>query len=443
MEDGKKKLQTLRERAEEIARGQVGLQADPTLTYDDMQRALHELQVHHIELEMQNDQLRTTQLALDAERARYFDLYDLAPIGYCTVSQTGLILQANLKAATLLGKARGALVHQPLSHYFAKTSQDTYYLCRKRVEETAQAQQCELQLARSGTDLQWISLAISPAPEGAGSAELRMTLTDQTDRHVMLTAIQTKNLELEVARAEADKANHAKSDFLSRMTHELRTPLHAILGFAQLIESSASAMPDLQKRNVAQIIKAGWYLLALINEVLEVAEIDSGQLPLSTECVWLDDVLKDVATMMAPLASARNVTMTFPPDVPPHYLTADRQRVKQILINLLGNAIKYNREGGAIKVTLEELPSNRLLIAISDTGAGLSAERLSQLFQPFNRLGWQNSSEKGSGIGLVVCKRLVDLMGGRIGAQSTPGEGSVFWFELDMPPRPVHGLPAC
>ena len=433
MDDSKAEIQSLRDRAENIAHDRTAPQPATAQSYDDMLRTLHELQVHQIELEMQNEQLRTTQLALDSERSRYFDLYDLAPVGYCTANPAGLILQANLKAATMLGMLRAGLVRQPLSRFVARSSQDAYYFCSQLARESLRSQECELQLAGPGAEPQWISLVVSPAKNEAGEDELRMTLTDQTDRHHLMVAAQAKNLELGEARAQADKANNAKSEFLSRMTHELRTPLHAILGFAQLIESSSQPMPGTHERNLAQILKAGWYLLSLINEVLEVAEIDSGQLALSAESICLDEILKDVEGMIAPLANARQVTMTFPSDIPPHWATADRQRVKQVLINLLGNAIKYNRIGGSVSVILEERRAGLLYVGVGDTGTGLTPERLAQLFQPFNRLGWQNAAERGSGIGLVVSKRLVEMMGGTIGATSTLGEGSVFWFELAIP----------
>jgi PAS domain S-box-containing protein len=245
---------------------------------------------------------------------------------------------------------------------------------------------------------------------------------------------QRKQVEqkLNQAMALAEKASLAKSDFLSSMSHELRTPLSAILGFAQLIESGTPAPTATQKRSVDQILQAGWYLLELINEILDLALIESGKLSLSLEPVALADVLLECAAMIEPQAHKRGVRVTFPPFGARYLVNADRTRVKQVLINLLSNAIKYNRPDGSVKVTCTEQTPNRIRIAIEDTGEGLSPDKIAQLFQPFNRLGQELNTEEGTGIGLVMTKRLIELMGGEIGLESTVGVGSVFWVEINL-----------
>ena len=237
-------------------------------------------------------------------------------------------------------------------------------------------------------------------------------------------------LELNQAMAAADKANRAKSDFLSSMSHELRTPLNAILGFAQLVESGTPAPTVAQKRNIEQILKAGWYLLELINEVLDLALIESGKLTLSKEPVSLAEVILECRAMIEPQAQKRGITMRFPLHDIPHYIHADRTRVKQVLINLLFNAVKYNKAGGAVSVECVLNLTDSIRIRVTDTGVGLAPGQLAQLFQPFNRLGQERSAEEGTGIGLVVTKQLVELMGGSIGADSTLGIGSVFWVDF-------------
>jgi len=241
---------------------------------------------------------------------------------------------------------------------------------------------------------------------------------------------------LNEAMAAADKANRAKTDFISSMSHELRTPLNAILGFAQLLESGSPPPTFPQKRNLDQILKAGWYLLELINEVLDLALIESGKVTLSREPVSLVEVVLECRAMIEPQAHKRGIAMTFPRLKIPYFVKADRTRVKQVLINLLFNAIKYNKPGGTVAVECTLSPPDSIRISVRDTGAGLAAEQLAQLFQPFNRLGKGAGEEEGTGIGLVVTKRLVELMGGAIGVDSTVGVGSVFWIELRLTAAP-------
>ncbi|MEZ0307102.1 MAG: ATP-binding protein [Ramlibacter sp.] len=242
--------------------------------------------------------------------------------------------------------------------------------------------------------------------------------------------------ELKEAMALAENANRAKSDFLSSMSHELRTPLNAILGFAQLLDSGAPTPTPAQKRSIEQILKAGWYLLELINEILDLALIESGKLSMSKEPVSLAEVMVECRAMVEPQARQRGLGMTFPRFDVPCFIHADRTRVKQVLINLLFNAVKYNRPQGSVSVECRPGQADSIRICVHDTGVGLSPEQLGQLFQPFNRLGQEAGVEQGTGIGLVMTKRLVELMGGRIGATSAVGVGSCFWVEFELATAP-------
>jgi len=237
---------------------------------------------------------------------------------------------------------------------------------------------------------------------------------------------------LKEAMAVAEKANLAKSDFLSSMSHELRTPLSAILGFAQLIESGTPEPTPSQKRSVDQILQAGWYLLDLINEILDLALIESGKLSLSLEPVSLAEVMLECETMIESQAGQRDISVTFPKFSVPCFVSADRTRLKQVLINLLSNAIKYNTSGGKVTLSCLNSSSERIRICVEDTGEGLNPAQIDQLFQPFNRLGQKATTEQGTGIGLVMTKRLIELMGGVIGVESTVGKGSVFWIEMEL-----------
>ena len=547
----------LRERAEASFTEAPASRDVETLSPEATRQVLHDLRVYQVELEMQNEELRGSQVALDELRARYFDLYDLAPAGYCTVSPQGLIMQANLTAAGLLGTTRSALVRQALTRFIHKEDEDGFYLRRKKLVETGEPQTCELRMVKSGGAQIWVHLAATVAHDAQGGFEMRIVLGDITERKhaelamresgeryrnlfnsidegfcviemifdaggepvdyrflevnpsfekhtgvraptgkrvrelvpnleahwfetygkVALTGepirfadraeamdgrwfdvyafriggresrkvavlfsdgTERKHVEMELrlAKLAADKANLAKSEFLSSMSHELRTPLNAILGFAQLMESGTPPPTPIQKSNVDQILKAGWYLLDLVNEILDLAVIESGKLALSMEVVSLAEVLRECTAMVESQAQRHGIDVTFTPLDAPCFVSGDHTRVKQVLINLLSNAIKYNKSGGTVTVTCTLRPEERVRIGVRDTGLGLAPEQLAHLFQPFNRLGQQAGTKEGTGIGLVVTKRLVELMDGVMGVESTLGAGSVFWVELKHTAEP-------
>ncbi len=239
--------------------------------------------------------------------------------------------------------------------------------------------------------------------------------------------------DLIAALAAAENANQAKSDFLSRMSHELRSPLSAVLGFAQLLQSGTPPPTARQEECVQEILKGGWYLLGLIDEVLDLSLIESGRLSCVLVPVPLAEVLDDCRALIEGQAEARGIRLSFPRLDDGCVVIADRTRLKQVLINILSNAIKYNREGGTVEVHCEPIGQDRICIRLEDSGSGLSPKQLGQIFQPFERLGQESGAIEGTGIGLALSKRLVELMGGRIGVHSVLSQGSVFWVELDTP----------
>ncbi|MEO6279012.1 ATP-binding protein [Roseateles sp.] len=257
--------------------------------------------------------------------------------------------------------------------------------------------------------------------------ELEARVRDRTAQ------LEASNEDLRLATATAEKANRAKSEFLSSMSHELRTPLNAIIGFGQLLGSDVgdaqTQRPERRQEFVEHIVGAGKHLLTLINEILNLARIEAGHVELSLEPVQMDDVLADCRKMIEPMAGQRGITAQFMTHSGCVAL-ADRMRLKQVLLNLVSNAIKYNRPNGSVRVSCGQLGPLHVRITVQDTGLGLQPKQLEALFQPFNRLGQEAGPEQGTGIGLVVTQRLVELMGGEISVHSTPGEGSVFSVDL-------------
>ncbi len=393
---------------------------------------LHELQVHQIELEMQNEELRHAQIALEIARDRYVDLYEFAPVGYLTLSHDSKINSINLNGSSMLGEDRKKLLHRSFSNLVAPEHHDCWLGFFSDALEAIDKQTCELTLQHADGKRIEVRLDCLRIKTDDADTELRIALTDVSEQKRLAHVLEDNNADLSRAKSLADKANLAKSDFISSMSHELRSPLNAILGFAQLLEAGNPLPTPSQKGRIEQIIQAGWYLLGLINEILDLAMIESGRHPMKMENISLSEVLLDCQSMIEPQAKKKGIHIDFAKVDEQCFVYADRIRLKQILINLVTNAIKYNRPGGAVNVAVQTNSDGRVHIGVQDSGAGLSAENLKQLFQPFNRLGQQTGSEEGSGIGLVLSKRLVELMGGRIGVESVVGVGSVFWIEVHL-----------
>lgn len=237
--------------------------------------------------------------------------------------------------------------------------------------------------------------------------------------------------ELIAAKIEADRANQAISKFLSRMSHELRTPLNAIMGFSQLSEYDKT-LSDPQRGIAKKIYSAGQHLLFLINEILDLAKIESGNVSLSMQPVSTTEVINDCLALTKTLASSRRISIKFNPEhANEPIILADYNRFKQVLLNLVSNAIRYNKVGGQVEIYCSERGAGTVRINVSDSGAGIDKKKILHLYEPFNRLGAEAGNTEGTGIGLVITRQLVELMGGELGVESTPGEGAVFWVNMN------------
>ncbi|MFA6972661.1 MAG: PAS domain S-box protein [Gallionella sp.] len=352
-----------------------------------------------------------------------------------TTDPSGIITDVNKQTEALTGCTRDELIGAPFKNYFTDPVRAENSI--KLVLNNKKITDYELTArARDGRETVVSYNATTFYDRDRMLQGVFTAARDITERKRLDHVLQEKNIELENAKLLAEQANLAKSDFLSSMSHELRSPLNAILGFAQLLESDSPPPTPAQLESIAQILQAGWHLLKLINEILDLAKVESGRVSMSEEAVSLAEVMLECKGMIETQAQQRGIQMVFPQFDAPCFVHADRTRLKQVLINLLSNAIKYNREQGNVEVDCNTSTPGRVRISIKDSGAGLPPEQLAQLFQPFNRLGQEAGTEEGTGIGLVVAKRLVELMGGSIGVESTVGMGSVFWFELMLVAEP-------
>ena len=354
-----------------------------------------------------------------------------------TISAEGKITDVNEGSIKVTGVARSELIGTDFSDYFTEPARarEGY----QQVFALGSVIDYPLNIRhRDGclTDVLYNASVYKDVSGGvlgvfAAARDITARKLVEAEQKRLSQVLRETNVELQGAKVEAERANLAKSDFLSSMSHELRSPLNAILGFAQLLDSESPPLTAEQKESTSHILQAGWYLLELINEILDLAQIESGKLPLSLEFVSLDEVLGDCQAMIEPQARKSGIRAVFSkPDVS-LFVRADRTRVKQVFVNLLSNAIKYNRVGGSVEVSSRPCPGDRVRVSFKDTGEGLTPNKVAQLFQPFNRLGQEAGVEEGAGIGLVVSKQLVELMGGLIGVESTVGVGSVFWIELN------------
>ena len=276
-----------------------------------------------------------------------------------------------------------------------------------------------------------LSISVAPLRDGDGRVIGAVaSFDDVTDRRL---AAET----LAHAKAEAERANRAKSDFLSRVSHDLRTPLNAMIGFAQLLEAEPDS--DARRDAASQILKGGEHLLGLINEVLDIGRIESGQLSLSSEPLAVLELVQQTIDLVQPIAAQHGVTLVgLSDEFRDAHVVADRQKCHQVLLNLVSNAVKYNRPGGRVTLSATESRPGHLRISVTDTGAGIRQEKLASMFRPFERLGAERTSIEGTGLGLALSKGLVEAMGGAIGVESIVDSGSTFWVEFPLTQRPVR-----
>jgi signal transduction histidine kinase/ActR/RegA family two-component response regulator len=400
----------------------------------DTLRLLHELQMHQAELAQQNEELKAARNDHEASAQRYFDLYESAPVGLVTLTRRGVVREVNRCSREMLADGDDELAGGCLLDRLADPSRGALANALASSRTRPSTRHLELCVRTPAAGERILRAEVRPHPAGGDSVLLALTdITAQRRSEAELARAREMLAEAESARmaqAAAEMANRSKTAFLARMSHDLRTPLNAVLGFSELLQlnRAAMALPDVATQ-VHHIHHAGEHLLAMIDEVLDLTRIESGEMQVSMERVALGALLDGCMTLVAPLAAARGVTVHLPASGPDQDVFADPTRLRQVLMNLFSNAVKYNREGGSIEVSLHA-DADRIAMAVRDTGYGLAPEQVGQLFQPFNRLGAEQRGIEGTGLGLVIAKQLVEAMGGALEARSTPGAGSVFTVHL-------------
>jgi PAS domain S-box-containing protein len=376
-------------------------------------------------LEAEVHERERAQAALRESERRFRNILNTVPIGIIYSDLEGRVRQTNPRFRELSGYSEAELQAMPAGAYVhpedaAADAESIAQLLDGAVPMVRR----EKRIVTKGGQTQWVQATTTVLRDAKGRPRRIVGVVEDISEHLRLQ-------EAENARELAEAANRAKSDFLSRLSHELRTPLNAMLGFAQLLElDQRQPLSPAQKPWVGQIQQAGWHLLEMINDVLDLSRIESGNLRLQSDQIDCAKVIAETVSLVEADAARRGIRITTAVEPDAATVLGDTTRVKQILTNLLTNAVKYNVDGGRIQVSARRRGEDAAEIAVIDTGLGMSAEQLAGLFQPFNRLGRERSAQPGTGIGLVISKRLAELMGGALAAASEPGEGTAFTLIL-------------
>ena len=411
---------------------------------DDAQRLLHELQVHQVELEMQNETLRQKQDELAAMRDRYVDLYDFAPVGYMTLTADGMIEEVNVTAVKLVGAERKDLLQRRFTSLVIAEDQDRCKELLLGVTDHAEPRRIELTMQRRDGTVFQAQLDFATQKVGAGDTALRIALTDISERKQLEAELAqhrnhleqrvfARTAELAQAKDAAEAANRAKSIFLANMSHELRTPMNGVMGMTDLALRRAIDAKQIDWLTKSQ--GAAKHLMAVLNDILDISQIESERLTLEEKNFSLAQAIDEVLQMQEAPAQAKGLQLHSEIDAAlPELLCGDAMRVKQILLNFTGNAIKFSDHGTiTVRASVAEEDSHSLMlrIEVTDQGIGISAEQQARLFHAFTQAdGSMNRKYGGNGLGLIICKRIALLMGGDAGVVSEEGVGSTFWATL-------------
>jgi PAS domain S-box-containing protein len=372
-----------------------------------------------------------TQAELRESQRQLRTIVDHVPLGVRYTDMRRRLLEVNPAFCQLTGYSAAELIGMDVARLHHPDDRDKVVRAFDAVVR-GEPQQAPVEfryMTRSGQP-RWVRLSMRLVGKPGDELARTVGVVEDITEHLQLR-------EAEQARQAAEAASRAKSDFVSRMSHELRTPLNAMLGFAQLLElDQRPTLAPHQTEWTAQIQHAGWHLLHMINDTLDLSRIESGTLRLETTAVDLPALVRACVSMIEPAAARRAIRLEQELDPACRLVLGDATRCKQVLLNLLSNAVKYNVDGGSVRIRSRRAEDG-VRITVADSGLGMSQDQLAQLFQPFNRLGRERGATEGTGIGLVIARRLAELMGGRLDAESQPGQGSTFTLMLPAPEAPV------
>jgi len=412
----------LHEYAEEIVREKAisSPEGQEPFSLHEIRQILHELRVHQIELEMQNEELRRTQVELDNVRARYFDLYDLAPVGYCTLSEKGLIREANFTAATLLGVARDALINQPLTRFILPEDQDIYYMHIKPLIETGALQVYELRMMKKDAAPFWARLEATRTQEADGATLCRVVVSDITERKRAEEALVKKSEDL--ARSNADLMQ-----FAYIASHDLQEPLRTIARFVQLLEKRYQGKLDQDADEFIGFIVSGTKRMQqIINDLLAYSRVNTRREP--HRLIEIDDAIQIAMQNLKYVLEDSRGTVIYR-GMP--LIFADGPQVIQLFQNIIGNALKFHGEESPRVEISAVRKENDWIFSVRDNGIGIDPQYKDRIFEIFQRLH-TNVEYSGTGIGLAIAKKIVERHGGRIWVESEPGKGSTFNFTLPV-----------
>ncbi|MBE0647008.1 MAG: PAS domain-containing sensor histidine kinase [Bacteroidales bacterium] len=415
--------QKLRKLAEERA-GKEEMQSILEFMPEDVKKLLHELRVHQIELEMQNEELQRAMDELEDSNMRYFDLYNMAPVGYCTLSDQGVILEANLTATELLGVSRNALTRKSLTSFVLPDDQDIFYQHRKRLFETNEPQSCELRIMKKGTGYFWANLEATTARDQDGNPVCRITLND-------ITGLKKAEEEINLRNEQLQENNKQKDKFFSIVAHDLRSPFNSFLGFTKLLAEELHEMSEEDIQKIANALqKSATNLYNLLSNLLAWSRMQQGVMEFNPATSSLTTIVQKATDSFSDQALQKGLVLQFeaPEDL---QVFVDEPMIESTLRNLISNAVKFTSRGGEVHISARRASNNSIEVSVSDTGTGMNPESLRNLFSLTEHPTQKGTEgEPSTGLGLLLCKEFVEKHGGTIRAESEVGVGSTFRITL-------------